>query len=254
MKKIKAQWEVSSLLVKMSILCLPVMVLLVTVGIVLIMGRSKAPTTVADLLEGDLFSESQVGQDDAKFLNGTAEQYGYERENQTEASNMEAEDTESQAMIYVDIKGAVLYPNVYALPMGSRLFDAILLAGGLLPHAATQTLNQAQLLADQTLIYIYGVDELEQVQVEENDTLAPPMITLPDDVSSVATLDDAGLNINSASLTELQTLPGIGPKKAEAIIQHRELNGSFSTIEAIMEVSGIGDKTFEQLMPLIRVN
>lgn len=241
---IKAQWEMSSLLVKVSILCLPVMMLLVSVGIMVMMGRSQAPATMADLLEEDMFGESEVLQDDTSVLNGVSVE---DKENE-----LESEDSESQAVIYVDIKGAVLYPNVYALPVGSRLFDAILLAGGLLPHAATQTLNQAQLLADQTLIYIYSLDELEQVQAEEGDALAP-MVTLPDNESPVAASDEVGLNINSASVTELQTLPGIGPKKAEAIIQHRELNGSFATIEAIMEVSGIGDKTFEQLMPLIRV-
>lgn len=92
--------------------------------------------------------------------------------------SIESVDVESQ-MIYVDIKGAVLYPNVYALPLGSRLFDVIEMAGGLLPTAATQTLNQSLLLTDQLLIYIYSLDEMEsaQSQLGELPLLSGPEVT-----------------------------------------------------------------------------
>ena len=162
----------------------------------------------------------------------------------------EGEEAASKQMIYVDLKGAVRYPNVYSLPIGSRLFDVIELAGGLLPNAATQQLNQSLLLSDQLLIYIYSLEEITSEKAEE--PLAEyemPIMSSPEMEAS----NDL-VNINQATEVELMTLPGIGPKKAEAIIQFRTDHGAFESPEAIMEVSGIGQKTYEQLSPYIRVD
>lgn len=162
----------------------------------------------------------------------------------------EEEEAASKQMIYVDLKGAVRYPNVYSLPIGSRLFDVIELAGGLLPNAATQQLNQSLLLSDQLLIYIYSLEEITSEKAEE--PLAEyemPIMSSPEMEAS----NDL-VNINQATEVELMTLPGIGPKKADAIIQFRTDHGSFESPEAIMEVSGIGQKTYEQLSPYIRVD
>ncbi len=162
----------------------------------------------------------------------------------------EGEEAASKQMIYVDLKGAVRYPNVYSLPIGSRLFDVIELAGGLLPNAATQQLNQSLLLSDQLLIYIYSLEEITSEKAEE--PLAEyemPIMSSPEMEAS----NDL-VNINQATEVELMTLPGIGPKKADAIIQFRTDHGSFESPEAIMEVSGIGQKTYEQLSPYIRVD
>ncbi|UUX34291.1 helix-hairpin-helix domain-containing protein [Fundicoccus culcitae] len=169
-------------------------------------------------------------------------------------SHVEIVDTEStDTLIYVDIKGAVSYPNMYALPQGSRLFDLIEKAGGFLPDALTNQVNLAQLLDDQMMIYIYRESELTSESLLDSQmqtqTIQPLMIVGPDTPA-----DDGLININSASQIELESLPNIGPKKAEAIIQYRTQNGSFQTIEEILNVSGIGSKTFEQLQDLIKVS
>lgn len=163
----------------------------------------------------------------------------------------QAEDNE-QLVVYVDIKGAVAKPDMYALPIGSRVYDAIEMAGGLTEEAATETLNQAKLLEDQMLLYIYSYSDLEQAEATPNLGMVEPAYTegpdsFNDNVSGV-------VNINSATVDELMTLPNIGPKKAATIIQFREENGSFSVVEDIMAVSGIGEKTFENLKDLITVS
>jgi competence protein ComEA len=163
----------------------------------------------------------------------------------------QAEDNE-QLVVYVDIKGAVAKPDMYALPIGSRVYDAIEMAGGLTEEAATETLNQAKLLEDQMLLYIYSYSDLEQAEATLNLGMVEPAYTegpdsFNDNVSGV-------VNINSATVDELMTLPNIGPKKATAIIKFREENGSFSVVEDIMAVSGIGEKTFENLKDLITVS
>lgn len=167
-----------------------------------------------------------------------------------EEETVEEEEAASKQMIYVDLKGAVRYPNVYSLPMGSRLFDVIELAGGLLPNAATQQLNQSLLLSDQLLIYIYSLEEMASEKAEE------PLVEHEMPVMSSPEMEASNdlVNINQATEVELMTLPGIGPKKADAIIQFRTDHGSFESPEAIMEVSGIGQKTYEQLSPYIRVD
>lgn len=164
------------------------------------------------------------------------------------------DETDENQLIYVDVKGAVRYPNVYALPLGSRLFDAIEKAGGLLPEAATQHLNQSLLLSDQMLIYIYTVSEMEESQLTPSESDELPLVSGPQLSQTPAETEAGRVNINQATVAELMTLPGIGPKKAEAIIQYRSEHGSFATPEALMEVSGIGQKTYEQLASLIAVD
>ena len=167
---------------------------------------------------------------------------------------IESQVKEEADLIYVDIKGAVFNPNVYALPLGSRLFDVIDRAGGLLPNAATQQLNQSLLLSDQMLIYIYTLEEMQTDQVAEESVGEWPMISGPALEDEALNASKQLININQADAVELMTLPGIGPKKAEAIIQYRTDHGSFASPEELMEVSGIGQKTFEQLSALIRVD
>ncbi|WP_185150136.1 helix-hairpin-helix domain-containing protein [Fundicoccus ignavus] len=152
-------------------------------------------------------------------------------------------------IIYVDLKGAVAKPGVYALPLGSRLFDVIEMAGGLLPDAATQSLNQALLLNDQMLIYIFTHEEYA-AEEEENMKL----LSIVEEDSGLLSQQAQLVNINKANASELETLPGIGPKKASAILQFRQENGSFKGIEGLLEVSGIGQKTFDQLAPFITVD
>lgn len=153
------------------------------------------------------------------------------------------EDETTAKIIVVDVKGAVAYPNVYTLEDGQRLIDAITLAGGYTPDADSRLLNHAQRLTDEAVIYVPKVGE------------EPPEFELPNDGTS----DDEGavsqlVNINTADETQLQTLTGVGPAKSSAIVKYRTNEGAFQVIEDLMNVSGIGEKTFEALSDFISVD
>ena len=140
--------------------------------------------------------------------------------------------------IMVDIQGAVKYPGVYSLQEGARLIDAIHAAGGYLANADSRMLNHAMKLPDEFFLYIPR-------EGEDVDLFLP---FLPQHSEAV---DDGKVNINTADAEKLMTIPGIGPSKASAIIQYREEHGPFKSTDALMEVSGIGQKTFERLESLI---
>lgn len=148
-----------------------------------------------------------------------------------------AEDEEAIIMM-ADIKGAVVNPGVYEIHEGGRVVDLIELSGGLLDDADTAAINFALYVQDEMSIYI--------PRIGENVHAA-----LPVQVGEAA--GKGTVNLNSAQSSELQTLPGIGPAKAEAIIEYRETNGPFKKIEDLKEISGIGDKTFDKLKDQISV-
>jgi competence protein ComEA len=142
--------------------------------------------------------------------------------------------------IVVHITGAVPRPGVYALPEGARVQDAISAAGGFLAEAEKSGINLARVLDDG--------EQIDIPYVEGASIVVPtPGIEVVDSSSTEL------ININTASQFELETLPGIGPTTAEKIIEYREENGPFSTIEDIMDVSGIGPGTFERIKDLITV-
>lgn len=142
--------------------------------------------------------------------------------------------------ITVDVSGAVANPGVYLLPVGSRVEDAVNAAGGLLENAYAEVVNLAMPLQDGTKVLIPILPEPVDHQVDGGQEL---------NLAAAASL----VNINTASCEQLMSLPGIGESKARAIISYRENNGPFTTIEQIMNVSGIGPATFENLKDLITV-
>ena len=148
-------------------------------------------------------------------------------------SNEENEEPKEEVKVYifVDIDGAVINPGVYELIEGSRVIDAINLAGGLKEKAYTQNLNKARKLVDGEKIYIYIEGEMEIIASEDNGIL---------------------ININTASADVLMSLPGIGEVYAKRIVEYRNTK-KFSSIEEIKNIQGIGDKTFEKLKELITV-
>lgn len=147
---------------------------------------------------------------------------------------------EENPTIMVDVKGAVNVPGVYELQQGDRVKDAIDLAGGVVENADELQVNYAQILEDEMLIYVPVEGEVS----EGIATVAP----------EVSNGNGEGLiNINKATSEELQTLTGVGPSKADAIIQYREENGEFKSVEDIQHVSGIGEKSFEKLKEEISV-
>ncbi|WP_461611431.1 helix-hairpin-helix domain-containing protein [Cytobacillus kochii] len=152
-------------------------------------------------------------------------------------TSQEEEENYSDDDVMVDIKGEVKDPGVYALKSTQRIVDAILVAGGFLSEADQKQVNLAQKLTDEMVIYIPKVGE--------------------EGVSSLPPLNDGNdgkINLNQATVEQLETLPGIGPSKAEDILSYREEVGSFKAIENLKEVSGIGEKTFEKLKDLISVD
>lgn len=169
---------------------------------------------------------------------------------QTPFSELIEEDVEQEVeeqalvpeMIVVDVKGAVRRPGVYTMQEGERLIDAINAAGGYVPEADSKMINHAMKLTDEFLIYI----PLEGEEIRED-------IHFMVESSPTPEVSDGTVNINTANENELMSIPGIGPAKATAIIQYRDEHGLFSAPESLMDVSGIGQKTFEKLAHQITV-
>ena len=171
---------------------------------------------------------------------------------ETSEEHLSSENTSQseETIIYIDIKGAVNRPGLYQLSEGSRMIDAIEAAGGLTIEADDRTINLAEKLFDQQKIIVYTESEMaEKLMQEDRDNLLDRDYHL-----SSPSVASQKININIATIDELQALPNIGPKKAQAIIEYRQTNGSFQTIDQIKEIKGIGEKTYEELAHLISVS
>jgi competence protein ComEA len=153
------------------------------------------------------------------------------------------------APVSVHLAGAVAQPGLYSLPAESRVQDALAAAGGLLPEADDSALNLAAPLEDGTRILVPA----RKPTAAPPPTPRPGETALPTSASSAAPAASSPLNINTASLEELDTLPGIGPAIAQRILDYRTTNGLFLTIEDLQNVKGIGPATFEKLKDLITV-
>lgn len=153
-------------------------------------------------------------------------------------------DAAKTAALWVHVAGAVRTPGLYELPSGSRVGDALTVAGGMLEDAAVDAINLARLLDDGEQVYVPSREEVETGRV--------PAATQPSGGSQSAG-SAAGVDINSAGPAELEALPGVGPATAEKIVADREANGPFASPEDIMRVPGIGEKKFESMRELIVV-
>lgn len=149
--------------------------------------------------------------------------------------------------IIVDIQGAIKHPGVYKLNKSSRVFDVIQLAAGLLENADRKNINQAKKITDQEKIYIPIKGEVPDEKIKED------IVTHNQDGVTASNHSSNQININAATVDDLQKLSGIGPKKAEQIIAYREANGGFEKVEDLTKVTGIGDKTLESLKSEITV-
>lgn len=133
--------------------------------------------------------------------------------------------------VIVDVKGEVKRAGVYEINSNSRVNDVINLAGGFTEEADQTQINLAQKVEDEMVIHV----------VKEGDEPAQPL------VNSTDTSQQQGVKVNYATVEELATLNGIGPSKAAAIIAYRDEHGLFQTVEDLLEVNGIGEKTLENL-------
>ncbi|WP_371381645.1 helix-hairpin-helix domain-containing protein [Sporomusa aerivorans] len=148
-------------------------------------------------------------------------------------------DADSEIFIYVS--GGVIKPGVYKLSQGSRVVDVVNLAGGFAPGADAAKINLAMLLKDEM-----------QIHVPYMNTVAVPSANAP--LGSKTSGNDGGLvNINTASKTELDQLPGIGPALAERIIEYRNANGSFRDTAELKKVPGIGEAKYNQFKAKVTI-
>ena len=159
-----------------------------------------------------------------------------------------------QAMIYVDVCGAVANPGVFQLAAGSRVFQAIEAAGGYLPEAALTCVNRAGVLTDGQQLYILTQEEMERQGLDpaEMDKASDGQMNgsagTGQNIGMTAQVkQDNRININTADEAQLTTLTGIGATRAQAIIAYREENGPFAAIEDIMNVQGIKEGTFAKI-------
>jgi competence protein ComEA len=127
---------------------------------------------------------------------------------------------------------------VYELATGERIIDAVDKAGGFLPIADTRKVNLAALLEDEMVIYVPEEGE----EVEELSLVVTPS---PEDGKETG---QGKVNINTATVEELTTLSGIGPSKANAIIEYRDENGLFKSVDELLNVAGIGEKSLEKIL------
>ncbi|CDJ99978.1 Competence protein ComEA helix-hairpin-helix repeat protein [Microbacterium sp. C448] len=150
-----------------------------------------------------------------------------------EASGVAGEDV-SAGVLYVHVSGAVARPGLYRLDGGARLVDAVAVAGGFAEDADEAGVNLARTLSDGEQIVVPVVGQ------------APPAAS-----AGGGTTGDARVNLNTATVAELDTLPRVGPAIAQRIIDWRTTNGRFSAVDDLLSVPGIGEKMLESLRPLV---
>lgn len=149
------------------------------------------------------------------------------------------------AVVVVDVSGKVREPGIQRLPAGSRVTDALRAAGGVRPGTDTEGLNQARLLVDGEQVVVGG----------------PPAVAGPGAAGGPGAVGSGGaaagaaaapVGLNTATLEQLDTLPGVGPVLAQHIIDYRTRHGGFRSVDELREVNGIGDRRFADLQNLVR--
>ena len=191
------------------------------------------------LLVGGFFLLKPAPHTPVKETNLQAEVAAVSKDSSTEKEVKE--EPVEQDIITVDVKGAVKSPGIYDLPVGSRINDAVQKAGGLTEQADSKSLNLAQKVSDEALVYVPSKGE--EVASQQAGSGAPS-----------STSKDKKVNLNKASLEELKQVKGLGGKRAQDIIDHREANGKFKSVDELKKVSGIGAKTIEKLKDYVTVD
>lgn len=185
---------------------------------------------------GAFFLLKPTSQTSVKETNLQAEVAAVSKDSSSEKEikKEEKEESPEQDLITVDVKGAVKSPGIYDLPVGSRVHDAVQKAGGLTDEADSKSLNLAQKVSDEALVYVPTKGEEAASQQAASGT-------------TPSTSKEKKVNLNKASLEELKQVKGLGGKRAQDIIDHREANGKFKSVDELKKVSGIGAKTIEKL-------
>lgn len=174
----------------------------------------------------------------------------YTSDDETESDKKEDESDKEEFSepenIYVDVGGAVMDPHVVCIPKDSRVFEAVSAAGGVDVNAETKYINMAAICNDGEKLYIPTSSEVESGAYKP-ENLVDDKSVLDSNLSTDTGSYSGLINLNTASSSELQTLTGIGPSMATRILEYREQNGNFSSIDDLKKVSGIGEKKFNDL-------
>ena len=203
-------------------------IIVICAGLGLVLGGCflLKPSTQAPAKESNLQAEvTTVSKDSAS-----------EKEEKSQKSKTEEVE---QDLITVDVKGAVKSPGIYDLPVGSRINDAVQKAGGLTENADSKSINLAQRISDEALVYVPTKEETTSQEAHSNTS---------------NTKENKKVDLNKASLEELKQVKGLGGKRAQDIIDHRETNGKFKSVDDLKKVSGIGAKTIEKLKEYVTVD
>lgn len=154
-----------------------------------------------------------------------------------DSDDKQEKEEEQEETIVVYVCGCVKNPGVYELPSDARVSDAVQFASGFQENAAEEAVNLAKKVEDGEQIYIPSKEEASQKAYSGKGGQE----------------DDDSVNLNTADLEELKTLPGIGDAKAKSIINYREEHGGFENIEEIMQIEGIKDGVFQKIKDKIKV-
>lgn len=192
------------------------------------------------LVLGGFFLLKPVAQAPAKETKAQTEVTTIPKDSTDEKEDKnQKEESVKQDLITVDVKGAVKAPGIYDLPVGSRINDAVQKAGGLTDNADSKSINLAQKISDETLVY---VPTREEATSQETPS------------SASNSKGNKKVNLNKASLEELKQVKGLGAKRAQDIIDHRDSNGKFKSVDDLKKISGFGAKTIEKLKEYVTVD
>lgn len=180
-----------------------------------------------------------------KYYNITIDNINKEEYN----SEIFKEKNENKETCTVDIKGAIKMPGVYQSDCNKYVGDIITLAGGLAENANTKYTNLAKKIIDEMVIIIYTNEEIINLEKSDNFECVCPEIKNDACLTNSSDKNNDGdlININTANISELMKINGIGETRAKAIVEYRNIHGLFKKVEDILNVSGIGEALYEQI-------
>ena len=216
-------------------------------GLIYCLGKvykpSKDVILTKDAKREETITSTPKGNKDKDALPDNGD-FSLDNENQEDLESSK-ENFLNETIIYIHVCGEVKNPDVYSLNEGTRVVDAVKKAGGFTKEAAESYINLARVVIDGEQLYIPSLDE-----VKDMDMIDGKEQTQNQDSSTKSTL----VNINTASMEELMTLPGIGESKANSIITYREENGTFKSTEELMNITGIKEGVYKKISDFITVN
>ena len=212
---------------------------LIIAGFFMINGQSSRQSNVAELAQETVTSSEAESEEIST---------GTKKNSQKEKAEPQTSSSEESEFLTVDVKGAVKNPGIYQLKKTSRINDAIQKAGGLTTDADSKSINLAQKLTDEAVIYVATMGENVTNAASNNGQ------TLTTDTDGTAAQKGNKVNLNKANLSDLQSISGIGQKRAQDILDYREANGKFNSVDDLKNISGVGAKTLEKLKEYVTVD